>query len=371
MLEKHLINVISSALTGDKTRLELATISLMKSVRKENPTLATKIGELLAESSFSRGNYLRTGRVVPPPVDAESQLEMVQIEPPDASNSPRPIFDSKVDLFIDVFLDERNHVQELLKNGLKPSNSIILTGEPGTGKTMLARYIASALNKNLVILDLSSSISSFLGRTGTNLKKVLTYARDTGSVLLLDEFDAIAKKRDDSSDLGEIKRIVNILLMELENWPTSSVLIATSNHPELLDRAVWRRFDHAITIELPGTERINLLLTQELIDFTPVKDDPIIQSIGALLEGNSPADVCRYTNNVKRRLIIKKDTLAKAMIGEIADFSRVKNARGRICEIAKAKFGQNLSVRDLAALTGLSPSGVQHHLAKSKTTKDE
>lgn len=371
MVEKHLISIIESALVGDKPRVEMAATILSKSVKKENPLLSQKINDLLEQYTFMGRQTLRGAHTMPPPVDPDSQLEMVNIYEPDLSLSPKPIFNDQLDSFIHDFLHERNFIKELLKNELKPSNSLIITGPPGTGKTMLAKYIASALNKTLVVLDLSASISSFLGKTGHNLKKVLTYARHTSAVLLLDEFDAIAKKRDDSTDLGEIKRVVNILLMELENWPPSSVLLATSNHPDLLDKAVWRRFDHSITLGMPEPHQIEVILYDQLKDFITDDCKSTIKPIVELLDDISPADICRYTNNVKRRIVIKKEPFIKALIGEISAFSHVKNARGKICEIAKSRYGQDLTVRELANITGLSPSGVQFHINKAKSSRNE
>ncbi len=103
-----------------------------------------------------------------------------------------------------------------------------------------------------MVLDLSAVMSSFLGRTGNNLRVVLDYAKASHGVLLLDEFDAIAKRRDDTVEVGELKRLVTVLLQEIDVWPSDGLLIAATNHQELLDPAVWRRFDAVIRFSLPS-----------------------------------------------------------------------------------------------------------------------
>jgi SpoVK/Ycf46/Vps4 family AAA+-type ATPase len=298
----------------------------------------------------------------PPPVDTESQIEMATIIKPDANWNRILVLAPAVQDRIDSFLDERSNVHLLLENNTRPSNSLLLIGQPGTGKTLLAHYLASRLNKDLVILDLSSAISSLLGKTGHNLKKVLQYARQHSSVLLLDEFDAIAKKRDDNTDLGEIKRVVNVLLMELEDWPTSSIVIATSNHPELLDKAIWRRFDHTIEMSLPGLEQRLELLKHMLEGFFTeqhAKMD-LIPLYAELLEGSSAADICKFSNNVKRKVLIKKEDPVETALNELMLFTRDKKIKAKVCRVAKDKL--KLSIRDIAKLTSLSAAGVQHHL---------
>lgn len=294
MNEKYLLDMIRAGLNGDKVLLEHAALAFSRSLKKAMPDTSEKIIALLSDHSFFGGHSLRAEGVKAPPTNPDSNLDMATIVAPDESKFPRPKLNEHLSQIIDNFLEERTNISALLQNGILPSNKILLTGAPGTGKTMLARYLASALGKNLVIMDISSSISSLLGKTGSNIKKILNYAKSTSSVLLLDEFDAIAKSRNDNTDLGELKRVVNVLLMEMEEWPSSSLLIATSNHPELLDRAIWRRFDFHLNIGLPDPFEIREILFDLLSQ--QVKDDSnrtFVGHVAGLLEGVSAADVCR------------------------------------------------------------------------------
>ena len=117
---------------------------------------------------------------------------------------------------------------------------------------MAARWIAALLGLPLLVLDLSAVMSSLLGRTGVNLRHVLDYAKSQDCVLLIDELDSIGKRRDDDADVGELKRLVNVLLQQLDDWPMlAGLLLGATNHPNLLDPAIWRRFETTVEFPLP------------------------------------------------------------------------------------------------------------------------
>jgi SpoVK/Ycf46/Vps4 family AAA+-type ATPase len=364
---QYIMDLVGSGLIGESKKVELAAIGFARSIRKDYPELANEINKVISSFALNSGASIRSAGTSPLPIDHSSQLDMASLFKPDIDQNPEPVLPYRIKERINSFLEERNKVDILLKNNLKPSASLLVVGQPGTGKTMLARYIASKLNKNLVVLDLSASMSSLMGKTGANLKRVLQYAKQNASVLLFDEFDAIAKKRNDNTDLGEIKRIVNVLLMELEDWPISSMFIATSNHPELLDKAIWRRFDHHISLPLPNEqERLNLLeneLKEFLSDFNV--DISILKSLSILFEGISPADLCKYANNVKRRCILKEEDPYISLFQEVKDFDVDKKMRAEFCRITKDVLGKKITIRQLADITGLSIAGVQHHLKKT------
>jgi len=363
-VDNVLLDLIASALEKKPDEVESLALVFSRLTKKENPILSRRISDLI--SSYSLGSSMMRGVSDPIPTDSESHLEMLNVLPPNSELHLSPVLNSLLRERIESFLEERKNVSLLMEKGIMPTTSLLLIGQPGTGKTMLARYLASALDKNLVILDLSSSISSLLGKTGQNLKRVLQYAKQSNAVLLLDEFDAIAKKRDDSTDLGEIKRVVNVLLMELETWPASSVVIATSNHPELLDRAIWRRFDHTLEIGHPEEAERLTILQKELKEFMVGEYESLLSPISELLENKSPADICKFADSVKRRIILRKESPATAAIYELELQTGDKKTRGKFIATAKQLLGNEITVRELGEMTGLSPAGVQHHISKAK-----
>ena len=364
--KKYIIDLISASLVGEPNRVELAALSLARSLKKEDPEIAGVINKAISSYSIDGGAFIRSSGGNPLPVDRDTQLEMAMVFEPNEILNPMPVLSKAVAERVEDFLNERRKMEVLLEQDIKPSTSLLFTGQPGTGKTMLAKHIASSLNKNLIVLDLSTSISSLMGKTGANIKKIINYAKKNPSVLLFDEFDAIAKKRDDQTDLGEMKRVVNILLMELEDWPVSSVFIATSNHPELLDKAIWRRFDHALEINLPVAKHRFEILERELGDFLRLRNVSVLllHPISELLEGKSAADICKYANNVKRRSVLREEEVSIALIKEIDGFQNDKKLRAEFCKIAKDILKEKITIRELADLTGLSPAGVQHHISK-------
>ncbi len=373
--EKYILDLVSAGLDANKSRVELVTITLARHLSKENPQFAARLNEIIDQFTVSRGASVR-GNSQPLPIDTDSQMEMAEIIPPD-SEGAMPILNSAIQNKVSDFLEERANVSRLLAMGIRPSNSILLHGRPGSGKTMLAHSIAHQLNKDLVKLDLSTTISSYLGKTGANIKKVLNYAKNTGSVLLLDEFDAIAKRRDDVSDLGEIKRVVNVLLMELENWPVASVLIATTNHPELLDKAIWRRFDHII--ELGGLNINNRvkLIEDEFNGFLSKDhaDKKLLMLSAEILGEHSPAELYKFTANIKRRIALKETPFKIAVLEELVltvDSAIYKNL---FIDAAIQVLGEEYSVRKISDLTNIPHTTVQYILKKplkekiSKSTK--
>ena len=154
---------------------------------------------------------------------------------------------------LDSILIEYRAANRLAQHGLRPKVRFLFWGPPGCGKTAAAVWLANSLSLPLGIVRLGALITSFVGETGSNLQKVLTTAGDTPMVLLIDEADAIAKARDDTNDVGELRRVVNALLQGLDYFaPKRSLIILASNHSHLFDPAVWRRFDDVIAFPLPS-----------------------------------------------------------------------------------------------------------------------
>lgn len=153
-------------------------------------------------------------------------------------------------------VEEQLRSQLLQSYGLEPRHRIMLAGPPGNGKTALAEAIAYELSMPLLTVRYDTVIGKYLGETSSRLAKVFDYARQTRCVLFFDEFDAIGKERGDKRETGEIKRVVNGLLMQIDSLPSYTTVIVASNHPKLLDTGVWRRFQIRLYMPQPTRQQL-------------------------------------------------------------------------------------------------------------------
>lgn len=230
--------------------------------RTEDRSLSEELIKLLRNRPTPSSPLRRTTEL-PLPVDNDSRFQLLRTEEkPELPHEP--IYTENIRNTLWRLIKERRNLSALADAGLDPTRTIIFTGPPGVGKTLAARWLARELKCPLLILDLSAVMSSYLGRTGSNLRLALDYAKSMDGVLLLDELDAISKRRDDATEIGELKRLVTVLLQQLDDWPSSSLLVSSTNHSDLLDPAIWRRFEEQIEFKLPEREAaeafINLLL---------------------------------------------------------------------------------------------------------------
>lgn len=163
---------------------------------------------------------------------------------------------------------EHKHLPELKKYGLNVDNKILLHGHSGCGKTTTAKAIAKALGKSILILNLTNFVSSKIGETGKNLKAIFERAEREKAVLFLDEFDQVAKMRsNDDKDVGEMRRLVNTLIQLIDYFPAEDILIAATNHPELIDTALMRRFQLKIEYEMPTQNQLDIYYNHLLEGF--------------------------------------------------------------------------------------------------------
>ncbi len=362
-IENYVAQLIRASLDNDLQMIRAISIKVIRNLKNENPQIASEISEALSYNASGLRSVKSLG-YESTPQDVESKLELLKVKEPIEVEAP--VYPKEIEEKIEMIINERKNINELVALGLKPTSSILLYGEPGVGKTLLAKYLSGLLNIKFAVLDMSSAISSYLGKTGKNLKMAIDYAKEQPTILLLDEFDAIAKKRDDSSDLGELKRVVNILLKELEDWPENSILIAATNHPELLDNAIWRRFDIAINIPMPEEKTrkkifINSFQSTKFEELVIEKSD----LLGKLSIGMSPADIVKVCEKAQKRNILYNTEIFKSLIIEIAD----ANNKGRefnrfFCKIAKNECG--MTYREMAQILDKSISAIQNYLKERR-----
>jgi SpoVK/Ycf46/Vps4 family AAA+-type ATPase len=184
------------------------------------------------------------------------------------------------------------------------SLSLLMYGPPGTGKSRLARYVAKELGLELYVARLDGLISSFLGSTSKNIRALFDFAAATPCVLFLDEFDAIAKLRGDSQELGELKRVVNSFIQNLDTLGSQSIVLAATNHQELLDSAIWRRFGYRLALDFPGAELRRTMwenFAKEL--HFSLRDTELLVDLS---EGFSGSDINEVCVRLQRRRITKQ-----------------------------------------------------------------
>ena len=359
--------IAEAGLAGDRQRLELLLVSAIRTLKRDAPDLSKELGTVLSQyTSNSLG--LRGLKNDALPTDRDEGLSLAQLER--VEDSLAPIFADAVTKRIRQFLQERRESSRLVAEGFQPPGSVLLTGAPGTGKTVLARWFAQELNLPLVTLDLATSISSFLGKTGLNLRRILDYARDRECLLLLDEFDALAKRRDDSTELGELKRIVNVLLKELEDWPRHSVLVAATNHPELLDPAVRRRFHLVLSLPLPNAPERAAILSRAAGRFQAELPAKLLSACADVLSQVSGSDLENFMHASVRFHLATNVPLVKAVVGELHErwSDRFVGKNGGTLLRAIGSMSENqYTVRELASIFNRSTSTVQHHLNKVRT----
>jgi SpoVK/Ycf46/Vps4 family AAA+-type ATPase len=196
------------------------------------------------------------------------------------------------------------HRKDLLRSyNIEPRNRLLFTGSPGNGKTSLAEAIANALMLPMYVVRYDGIIGSYLGETATKLKKVFDYISTQTCILFFDEFDAIAKERGDIHETGEIKRVVNSLLMQVDKLPDYVIVIAATNHPELLDRAVWRRFQIRISLERPD----KLTIEKYLVKFSSLFEVKLGVDLAKLAEevaGSNFSDIEEMTKEIIREYVL-------------------------------------------------------------------
>jgi len=214
-------------------------------------------------------------------------------------------------------LIEEQHRSDLLKTyGLIPRHRILLAGTPGNGKTTLAEALAYELAVPLLIVRYESLIGSYLGETGGRLQKVFDYARTQRCVLFFDEFEVLGKERGDERETGEIKRVVGTLLTQIDRLPEYVVTVVASNHPELLDKAVWRRFQLRINLPSPNQRQIAEFLERFTLNHK-FNFGVTYSTIAEKLIGHSYAEIEEFCVDILRQAILRGQSDSPKIIAQL------------------------------------------------------
>lgn len=301
----EVVKILDAALMHDVDKATAyANLLADKLDRDQQPRQARALRSVLAKlptadvSSASAGLRL--------PRDSENDLAVVDYRLPGDLPVESLVLHPYVESRMKEFLNSVEHFDQFDAQGVAPANRLLIYGPPGTGKTSIAMSLARTLDLPLVVSRSDALVSSLLGQTSRNIRSIFQFAESAPSVLLLDEFDALAKNRNDAREIGELQRVVIALLQNIDALAPSTILIAATNHPELLDPAIWRRFDFTLKVDLPGHVERDHLWRQGLEQALP--DGHGLSRLVELSNGMSAASIKVVANDV-RRLAIQRGSV--------------------------------------------------------------
>jgi SpoVK/Ycf46/Vps4 family AAA+-type ATPase len=268
---------------------------------KKNRQLARDLMRILdnsvsmnSVSSFREGNGL--------PKDKEKQALLVEVEDPNVTFND-VILRPQTRAALDRIIAEYRHIELLRTHCLIPKKKLLFVGPPGCGKTLCARVMSNELGLPLLYTRFDAVVSSYLGETASNLRKVFDYAAGGRWLLFFDEFDAIGKRRDDENEHGELKRVVNSFLQLLDGFHSPSLVVAATNHEELLDPALWRRFDDVVSFPHPSNQDIARLILMKTKNFP--SNELKIEELANSMRGMSHSDVERVCFDAIKSCVIE------------------------------------------------------------------
>jgi len=212
-------------------------------------------------------------------------------------------------------IKEHKNAGKILEHGLSPRRKLMLVGPPGTGKTFSASVLAGELGLPLFLVRLDGLLTKYMGETAVKLRQIFDATDRTRGIYFFDEFDAIGSERGLSNDVGEVRRILNSFLQMIDQDPSNSLIIAATNHPEILDRALYRRFDDVLSYDLPDASQASALLRDRLCNYAI--DSLDWKRLGDISVGLSFADITRVAQEViKDSLIDGQDVISEQRLRE-------------------------------------------------------
>ena len=294
-----ILNLVKAGARGDQADLRRTVEAMASEERAKKHTILAD--RLLAQLRSNPNGYpdssvLRTSKSPAAPL----VVEMIPERRLDDLILPDGVSEVIRDL-----VEEQHRADLLRSHNLEPRHRVLLAGPPGNGKTSLAEAMAYALNVPIVLARYEAIIGSYLGETAQRISEVFKYARSRHCVLFFDEFDTVGKERGDRQETGEIKRVVSSLLLQIDSLPSYVVVVTASNHPELLDRAVWRRFE--IRLELPSPRQGQIEeWFKRFEDRTGYELGYTPRSLAMRLKGASFSEVEDFGLDVVRRTVLEQ-----------------------------------------------------------------
>lgn len=291
-----LLSIVKSAIGNDSLSLRKTIEALAADERSKNHhILADRLSELLSvqntQINKSPSTFIQNGT-----------RDLVYEVIPEKRFSDLVLERDVLEICKEV-VEEHHRADLLASYGIAPRHRLLFAGPPGNGKTTLAEAIASELMYPLIVVRYENVIGSYLGETASRLQKVFEAARSRKCVVFLDEFETLGKERGDTRETGEIKRVVSSLLMQIDRLPSHTVVITASNHPELLDRAVWRRFQVKVQLSTPTKEQV-IQFIKGFEERTSFKFKMAHPGLADKLAGISFSEIEEFCTDVLRRCVL-------------------------------------------------------------------
>lgn len=300
--------------SSDPQGFEAAAKEIIDDEKKKNhAVLAIELLRILEHSPKPAGPFMKAG-LEPLPKDGDRGSHLIELRNPEHHLEDLILRQDQYGILKNM-QEEFKSWEVLEAHRLRPSNKLLFCGPPGCGKTVTAEALANALGLPLLYVRFDAVVSSLLGETASNLRKVFDYASKGAWVLLFDEFDAIGRSRDDMTEHGELKRVVNAFLQMLDSFTGRSILIAATNFEQSLDPALWRRFDEIIRFEKPDREEIQILIDKRMA----LMPHPELTTPSMLeaLDGMSYAEIERLCFDVLKQAVLKgKERLSRTDMDE-------------------------------------------------------
>lgn len=300
---RHIVTLLKSHIAGDEERFLSTALQLAAhEARQGHGKLAQELKELVDSAKSKDFGSRRIGGAIALVQPKGELAGLLSARYPDVRLSdmvlPQPLRQR-----LERILAEQRQQENLRAHALQPRRKILLVGPPGAGKTMTASALAGELHLPLFSILLDGLITKFMGETASKLRLIFDGMLTTRGVYLFDEFDAIGAKRGERQDVGEIRRVLNSFLQFVEQDESHGLIIAATNHPELLDRALFRRFDDVIEYGLPDATLIEAIFRNRLDRFD-VHEIPW-HEIAAAAEGLSPAEIARVADDAAKFAVLE------------------------------------------------------------------
>lgn len=378
MKAELIANIIAAHCTGDESKFKAAVdelaadedkkgnvrvSSLIMAAYKGSPSALPKKPDksVLQDSGFTTQSASNSSTFAPRDID--SHLELYDLVNPTISLDD-VILPAKQKQLLRQILEEQKENAKLAEHNLPAANRLLLCGPPGCGKTMTAHAISHELGLPMAYVRLDGLVSSYLGQTSVNLRKVFSSMGSNPIVLFLDEFDAIAKKRDDGNEMGELKRVVTALLQNFDNMPDNVFLIAATNHEHLLDPAIWRRFNYVINLGYPDEAQRSELIEKWISEYH-IEHELDNQKMTALTSDRNTAQLKELIIATAKRYVTTGKAVTMNDFIELLIQQLTNNSNDNsIVEAVASLKEKGVSIRALAKVIGIPHNTLSYRINK-------